>query len=185
MGSYTSVVNDTDCDLYIIYGANQVGLTIAQLATAVLGFIAAIPSDSADMELVVALETMESALDFTGNVLVVTEKAIELSVKNHGLHGPYGKNSKYVSGKLSLNLVHQANVIAVKKNGDGRLTVYSGSFTVWSGSTNNSTKTYNLSSHLRDLDMRIVTPVDHKATPNLKEKIATYKTLVKQHGLKV
>lgn len=103
------------------------------------------------MEVVVALETMESALDFTGDVLDVTEKAIELSAKNNGLHGPYGNGAKYNSEKLTLSLVHQANVVAVKKNTDGTLNVYSGSFTVWSGATDGSTKSYNLSDHLGEL----------------------------------
>ena len=120
---------------------------------------------------------MEAVLDVTGDVLDVTEKAIEVSAQQHGLHGPYGQGAKYVSEKLSLSLVHQANVVAVKRNGDGTLAVYSGSFTVWSGATDKSTKTYYLSQHLGesvcvrvrgalmgwcvgDLDMRIVTPVD-------------------------
>ena len=90
---------------------------------------------------------MESALKFTGKVLDITEKAIELSAKNHGLNNPFGKGSNYNLERLSLSLVHQANVVAVKKS-NSTLTVYSGSFTVWTGSTNNTTKTYYLSSHL-------------------------------------
>ena len=94
---------------------------------------------------------MEAALDITGDILDLTEKAIELSAKEHGLHGPYGNGAKYVSEKLTLSLVHQANVVAVKKNGDGTMTVYSGSFTVWSGATDKSTKTYYLSHYLSKL----------------------------------
>lgn len=112
------------------------------------GFIAAIPTGGASLELIVALETMESVLEITGDILDVTEAAIELSARNNGLHGPYGNGTSYISEKLSLSLVHQANVVAVKNNGDGTLTVYSGSFTVWSGATDGSTKTYKLSSHL-------------------------------------
>lgn len=168
------------------------------------------------------METMETVLDVAGDVLDLTEQAIELSARNNGLHGPYGKDFKYVSEKLSLSLVHQANVVAVKKNGDGTLTVYSGSFTTWSGATDGSTKTYNLSDHLsmctfqfailifcsRTLlkvtsicasslqltksvgDNRVFAAMGRLtasviATDNLQAKVATYKTLIKQNGLKV
>lgn len=112
------------------------------------GFVAAIPTGGASLEIIVAVEVMESALDVTGDILEVTSDAIEAAAQNAGLRGPIAPGGSYKSDELSLSLVHQANVVVERTNSDGTMTIYSGDFTVWSGSTKNSTKTYNLSEHL-------------------------------------
>jgi len=76
-----------------------------------------------------------------------------MTAEKEGYHlcSPGGR---YRSEKLSLSLVHQANVIVYKKTGDNTIQLWSGAFTVWSGPTADSDKEYKLSDHLSDLDFK-------------------------------
>lgn len=61
-------------------------------------------------------------------------------------------HAAYTSNKLTLSLVHQANLIVIKEISPTRIGVWDGSFTVWSGVTANSTLEYNLTEYLDKLD---------------------------------
>ncbi|KZV92833.1 hypothetical protein EXIGLDRAFT_836186 [Exidia glandulosa HHB12029] len=153
MGSYTSVMNDTDSDMYIKYAANDLGLAVLAVVTGAIGVVAAVASGGvllivADavaigVALGVGAGAMSLAALVGGSIAVSANKAGYHTVPPGGI---------YRSEKLTLSLVHQADVLLARKVDNDTLELYSGSFTVWTGPTADSDKRYNLSSHLKDLD---------------------------------
>ncbi|KAJ6506849.1 hypothetical protein C8R45DRAFT_1208823 [Mycena sanguinolenta] len=158
MGSYTSVLNDTSSTLYIKYAPNHVALDVAGAIAGVIGVIAALASGGAFAVLidVAAISTQlgvgGAALSAAGFLLA----AIDLSSGNDGYHlvAPGGT---YRSSKLTLSLVHQADVHLAQIINDNTMNLYSGSFTVFSGATAGSTKRYTMSSQLSKLNLEVTT----------------------------
>ncbi|KAJ7612736.1 hypothetical protein FB45DRAFT_1117309 [Roridomyces roridus] len=168
MGSYTSTLNDTSSTLYITYAANDQGLQVlddfingietvdwsdddapegtkAAVATATASTTSAASATT-------AATTTTSASGTTSDVTVASFIAsVGSGALAQGYHAVSAGDS-YVSDKLTLSLVHQADVILAEQiNTTNMVMVYKGSFTVWSGATDGSTKTYTLSSQLGSL----------------------------------
>jgi len=153
MGSYCSVHNNTDDIMYIIYGPNILALEISGLIVGVVAIIASggtlIPGLEAAAVTVFAGGAVATGLGALA--LGATGMALDKEMEKQG----YRKRSpgeEYKSEKLPLSLVHQANIIRVttipeSKPGanDGQVVVKNGSMTVWTGSTNGSTRDYYLS----------------------------------------
>ncbi|KAF7351773.1 hypothetical protein MSAN_01610700 [Mycena sanguinolenta] len=158
MGSYTSVLNDTSSTLYIKYAPNHVALDVAAAVAGAIGVIASLASGGAFAVLIdVAVISTElgvggAALSAAGFLLA----AIDLASGNDGYHlvAPGGT---YRSEKLTLSLVHQADVHLALIVDDNTMNLYSGSFTVFTGATAGSTKRYTISSQLSKLDKEVTT----------------------------
>ncbi|KAJ7201994.1 hypothetical protein B0H12DRAFT_520917 [Mycena haematopus] len=153
MGSYTSVLNDTSSTLYIKYAPNHAGLDVAAAVVGAIGVLAALASGNVfavliDVSAIAgALGVGGAALSGAGFLLA----AIDLSSSNDGYHlvAPGGT---YRSSKLTLSLIHQADVHLAAIVDANTMTLWSGSFTVVTGPTAGSTKTYRMSSQLSKLD---------------------------------
>ncbi|KAJ7201768.1 hypothetical protein B0H12DRAFT_1287486 [Mycena haematopus] len=177
MGSYTSVMNDTTSTLYIKYAANHVGLKVVAIITAVLGVIAAVVTGGIAFIAVSApVVAAGIGLGTAGTVVGVgagglslaalISAAIDISAKSGGYHAvPPG--GTYRSEKLSLSLVHQADVKLTAKVNDTALNMWSGSFTVFSGPTADSTKNYFVSQQLSKLDSNLVMISDTTGSTSL------------------
>ncbi|KZV79033.1 hypothetical protein EXIGLDRAFT_707884 [Exidia glandulosa HHB12029] len=153
MGSYTSVMNDTGSDMYIKYAANDLALTVAAVVTGALGVVAAVVSGGV---LLLAADAVAIGVGLgvgagTLSLAALVGGSIAISANKAGYHTvPPG--GVYRSEKLTLSLVHQADVLVALQVDDNTLELYSGSFTVWTGPTAGSDKRYNLSDHLGSLD---------------------------------
>ncbi|KAJ7611326.1 hypothetical protein FB45DRAFT_941547 [Roridomyces roridus] len=177
MGSYTSTLNDTSSTVYITYAPNKVGLEIlydfinalASVDWSEVGAeesLGTVPSDasklaaSATHEAASATHTTSAAHAASATTAPVTVDSFIASVAksalSQGYHAVPAGNS-YVSEKLTLSLVHQADVIMAQSitGVDNMVIVYKGSFTVWSGSKDGSTKHYNLSSQVGSLQKQV------------------------------
>ncbi|KAF7344203.1 hypothetical protein MVEN_01710800 [Mycena venus] len=161
MGSYTSVMNDTSSVLYIKYAANHVALDVAAVVTAVLGVVAVVvTAGAASVAFVPALAIIElglgGAVGGTLTLAALVTGSIDLAAKKAGYHSVAPGNS-YRSSKLTLSLVHQADVQVVQQINNSTINMWSGSFTVFTGATAGSTKTYKLSQQLSKLDFKQTT----------------------------
>ncbi|KZV79032.1 hypothetical protein EXIGLDRAFT_707883 [Exidia glandulosa HHB12029] len=155
MGSYTSVMNDTGNDMYIKFAANDLGLNVLSVVTGALGIVAAVASGGV---LLVAADTVAIGVGLglsvgagTLTLASLVGGSIAISANRAGYHTvPPG--GVYRSEKLTLSLVHQADVLVATEVDDDVLDLYSGSFTVWTGPTADSDKRYKLSDYLNSLD---------------------------------
>ncbi|KAJ7456049.1 hypothetical protein B0H11DRAFT_1925977 [Mycena galericulata] len=157
MGSYTSVMNDTSGTLYITYAPNVVALDVVEVVTAVLGVIAAVATGAV---LVVGISSpiIIAMLGISGGSLSLAQlltAAIDITAKNEGYHAVAPGNS-YRSDKLTLSLIHQADVKLIEQVNSTAIDMWSGSFTVFTGATAGSTRRYLLSQELSKLNFKLV-----------------------------
>lgn len=144
MGSYTSVMNDTEAEMFIKYAPNSEALTISGIVLGVFGLLPVAPVVGA----VVGVAGVA--------VATVGMKDVSTELKKRGL-SKIPPGGKYISEKLSLSLVHQADIMLVQTLDDKRISIKRGSMTVWSGETNNSTKRYNVSECSFDEEQELAT----------------------------
>ncbi|KAJ7096568.1 hypothetical protein B0H15DRAFT_946043 [Mycena belliarum] len=157
MGSYTSVMNDTGSTLYIKYAANHVALDVAAIVTAVLGVIAAAVTGGI-IAAGISAAVMSATLGVAGGALslaALVTGVIDFTAKDSGYH-TVGPGGTYRSQKLTLSLVHQADVKLTAVVDDNTVNMWSGSFTVFTGPTAGSTKKYKMSQQLSKLDSKQV-----------------------------
>ncbi|KAK7051940.1 hypothetical protein R3P38DRAFT_1631485 [Favolaschia claudopus] len=157
MGSYTSVMNDTNSTLYIKYAANHLGLQVAAIVTAIAGVIAAVLTGGV-IALQISTTLIAASLGASGGALslaALVTGAIDLSTKDSGYHA-VAPGGTYRSGKLTLSLIHQADVKLTAVVNSNTVNMWSGSFTVVTGATAGSTKKYFMSQQLSKLDFKQV-----------------------------
>ncbi|KAJ7021321.1 hypothetical protein C8F04DRAFT_1195643 [Mycena alexandri] len=169
--------------MFIVYSANNLGLAVAGVLTAIAGVIlvtitggiaaaAIVPAIAAIANgigtgITVGVGLAELGLAFYPHHTLAADSmhrrlgAAAVAAQTAGMHS-VGPGGTYRSGKLSLSLIHQANVQAYRVVDNVTLLVWSGSFTVFTGPTAGSTKTYKLSDQLPKLDNKQV--VFHDAT---------------------
>ncbi|KAJ7574910.1 hypothetical protein C8J56DRAFT_901840 [Mycena floridula] len=157
MGSYTSVLNDTNSTLYIKYAANHVALDVVAVVTAALGVIAAVASGGI-IALGISSALIAASLGVAAGSLsaaALVTGAIDLAAKDTGYHA-VGPGGTYRSQKLTLSLIHQADVKLTATVNVNTINMWSGSFTVFTGPTAGSTKKYKMSDQLSKLDSKQV-----------------------------
>ena len=134
MGSYTSVMNDTDdATMYIKYTyacGEELG-AMPQIATLI-----------ADALAVSTPPAISTARAVYPDSRIIAFK-IDEKLRQDGFARISPRHS-YVSTKLSLSLVHRANIILVQRL-EGGVKIRRGAMTVWSGQTDASTHTYTAS----------------------------------------
>ncbi|KAJ7899779.1 hypothetical protein B0H13DRAFT_2336825 [Mycena leptocephala] len=158
MGSYTSVLNDTRSTLYIKYAPNHAGLDIAAAIVGAIGIIASVASGGL-FDVLIDVASISYELGVAGAGLSAAGfllASIDMSSSNDGYHlvAPGGT---YRSSKLTLSLVHQADVHLAAIVDSTTINLWAGSFTVLTGATAGSTKTYKMSNQLSNLDFETTT----------------------------
>ena len=136
MGSYTSVHNDTKDIMMIKYGPHGQALAISGLSVGLLG----------------ALFTGGASLAISGAALAAgacTAAGAGIGIaefvrkcEENGMHR-VEPDGWYKSEKLTLSLVHQANIVLINPKTNR---VRKGVLTVWSGPTDDSCNCYKASS---------------------------------------
>ncbi|TFK49847.1 hypothetical protein OE88DRAFT_1662536 [Heliocybe sulcata] len=186
MGSYFSVINDSEDTVWITYGVNQNALKItATVLTGVGALAAAVPTSGAAVAALpvygaslaaisraphirmAASYVAKSAMTLTGAVGYLDQRSsrpqiprrhaalheIEALLTQAGMRR-LSPGETFTSGKLSLSLIQQAEVVIVQKNERGGLTITTGHFTVWTGPTHDSNQSYKISDRLYCLEDR-------------------------------
>ncbi|KAJ7791429.1 hypothetical protein B0H14DRAFT_3890617 [Mycena olivaceomarginata] len=165
-------MNDTTSTLYIKYAANHLALDVVAVVTAALGVIAAVVTGGI-LVLAISAPVILAALGVGGGVLslaALVTGSIDLSAKEGGYHA-VAPGGTYRSEKLTLSLIHQADVKLTSVVDDITIDMWSGSFTVVTGPTAGSTKKYKMSQQLSHLDHQRVSINDNSNPLDLAQSL--------------
>jgi hypothetical protein len=139
MGSYVSVMNNTDATMYIKYTnacGDKMG-AVPQIATLIADEPAIGTSESS--------HTKASSADF-----MIDEK-----LRKGGFYR-ISPSQSHVSRKTTLSRIQRANIVLVQRQTAG-IILRRGAMTVWSGPADNSTMTYNASDCRYELETVVPT----------------------------
>ncbi|KAJ7843798.1 hypothetical protein B0H14DRAFT_3868501 [Mycena olivaceomarginata] len=156
-------MNDTTSTLYIKYAANHLALDVVAVVTAALGVIAAVVTGGI-LVLAISAPVILAALGVGGGVL-----SLAALVKGAIMLSP--PEGTYRSEKLTLSLIHQADVKLTSVVDDITIDMWSGSFTVVTGPTAGSTKKYKMSQQLSHLDHQRVSINDNSNPLDLAQSL--------------
>ncbi|KAJ6451266.1 hypothetical protein C8R45DRAFT_1113600 [Mycena sanguinolenta] len=176
-------MNDTAGDLYIKYGPNHVGLDVAAIVVGVLGVIGIALSGGILAVFIsapliagaIGLGTVGGAITVAGLGLSLTGAflaGVDVSAKDSGYH-KVGPGGAYRSERLTLSLVHQADVKIYVPVDNQTVTAWSGAFTVFSGPTADSTKNYFMSQQLSKLDTQTIV-ISDSSVPTTADLLANF-----------
>ena len=131
MGSYISVMNNTDATMYIKY-TNACGHEMGALPQ-----IAALIADET------SANTSESSTNAGAEVTksASAESMVDEKLRRDGFYR-ISPTQSHVSQKLTLSLIQRASIILVQRQKSG-IKIRRGAMTVWSGPGDNSTMTYS------------------------------------------